>query len=51
MDGPPRRLCKVSPYDGHATVAHTYGGPSPLGVISARPDPNADLPLPSAFFA
>jgi hypothetical protein len=28
-----RRVCKVSQYDGHDTVAHAYGDPSLLGVI------------------
>jgi hypothetical protein len=28
-----RRVCKVSQYDGHATVAHAYGDPSLLGVV------------------
>jgi hypothetical protein len=27
------RVCKVSQYDGHVTVAHAYGDPSLLGVI------------------
>jgi hypothetical protein len=26
-------VCKVSPYDGHVTVAHAYGDPSLLGVV------------------
>ncbi|MBO0834789.1 MAG: hypothetical protein J2P28_04615 [Actinobacteria bacterium] len=28
-----QRLCKVSQYDGHVTVAHALGDPSLLGVI------------------
>jgi hypothetical protein len=28
-----RRLCKVSQYDGHVTVAHAYGDPYLLGVV------------------
>jgi hypothetical protein len=28
-----RRVCKVSQYDGHVTVAHAYSDPSLLGVI------------------
>lgn len=28
-----RRVCKVSPYDGHLTVAHAYSDPSRLGVV------------------
>jgi Domain of unknown function (DUF6985) len=28
-----QRLCKVSPYDGHLTLAHAYGDPSLLGVV------------------
>jgi hypothetical protein len=28
-----RRVCKVSEYDGHVTVAHAYGDQSLLGVI------------------
>lgn len=27
------RVCKVSQYDGHVTVAHAYGDPSLLGVV------------------
>jgi hypothetical protein len=28
-----RRVCKVSPYDGHVTVAHAYGDSSLLRVV------------------
>jgi uncharacterized protein DUF6985 len=28
-----QRVCKVSQYDGHVTVAHAYGDPSLLGVV------------------
>jgi hypothetical protein len=28
-----RRVCKVSQYDGHVTVAHAYRDPSLLGVV------------------
>ena len=28
-----RRVCKVSQYDGHVTVAHAYGDSSLLGVV------------------
>jgi hypothetical protein len=28
-----QRVCKVSPCDGHVTVAHAYGDSSLLGVI------------------
>lgn len=28
-----QRICKVSQYDGHVTIAHAHGDPSLLGVI------------------
>jgi hypothetical protein len=28
-----QRVCKVSQYDGHVTVAHSHGDPSLLGVV------------------
>jgi hypothetical protein len=28
-----QHVCKVSPYDGHVTVAHAYGDSSLLGVV------------------
>jgi hypothetical protein len=28
-----QRICKVSQYDGHVTIAHANGDPSLLGVV------------------
>lgn len=28
-----QRVCRVSQYDGHVTVAHAYGDPSLLGTV------------------
>ena len=28
-----RHVCKVSPYDGHVTIAHAYGDSSLLGIV------------------